>query len=457
LPHAYSLPTNTMTFDADNRLATFNSQNVTNDLDGNMTWGPGTNGSFVSYSYNARNWLLGAGGLSYGYDPAGNRTSLTNGTNVVRFVINPNAPLSQVLMRIKGGTTNYYIYGLGLLYEITETAASTNTLTYHFDLRGSTIAVTDPGGNIKEQFQYSTYGTITFRSASTDTPFLFNGRYGVQTDPNGLLFMRARYYNPFICRFANADPAQWSGGLNFYAFADGNPISKSDPFGLGAFSEKDNWSWLLPTSADAKDLGDAFKDIGNYFWQRCIFNPHLPPKPLVVVSRDRSQGFLSFMWRGMRYLDGNGNVVPQSADYIRVDASGRTVDVIEGVVPSFVGSPAGAGTKIIGIADAAAPKLLNPGINVTDKGMLHVLERHTVNGIPEFAGKSKFLTGVNLTKLIEEGTQMRMVRQANGNYARTFDVGRIIGFDRNTGLATSRVTIITRSNGDLVTMFPGSP
>jgi len=244
LPHPYTLPTNVMTFDDDNRLTTLNGSSITNDLDGNMTWGPLTNGTnFATFSYDHRNWLQSAGGVSYGYDPLGVRTSLTNGTNIVRFVVNPNASLSQVLMRIKGGTTNYYIYGLGLLYEITETATTTNTLTYHFDLRGSTIAVTDSGGNIKEQFEYSTYGTITYRSNLTDTPFLFDGRFGVQTDPNGLLYMRARYYNPFICRFINADPARWSGGLNFYAYADGNPVSLIDPFGLGSSEPGSTGSW----------------------------------------------------------------------------------------------------------------------------------------------------------------------------------------------------------------------
>ncbi len=58
--------------------------------------------------------------------------------------------------------------------------------------------------------------------------------YGVQTDPNGLLYMRARYYNPYICRFLNPDPSGFNAGLNFYAFCNDNPISLEDPFGLGA-------------------------------------------------------------------------------------------------------------------------------------------------------------------------------------------------------------------------------
>ena len=104
-----------MTVDEDNRLATFNGQAVGCDWDGNMTTGPLTNNTLVIYGYNARNQLTSAGGLGYAYDPAGNRLAVTNGANVTRYVINPNAKLPQTLMRIRSGVTNYYIYGQGLL------------------------------------------------------------------------------------------------------------------------------------------------------------------------------------------------------------------------------------------------------------------------------------------------------------------------------------------------------
>ena len=152
LPHSYTPPTRTMTFDNDNRLATFNGTNVTIDNDGNLTYGPGTNNTFGNYTYDARNELTSASGLSYGYDPAGNRTSLTNGTNIAVYVIDPKT--SQLLMRISGGLTNYYIYGGGLLYEIDETATTTTTAFYHFDCRGSTIALTDSNGNPTDLIEY---------------------------------------------------------------------------------------------------------------------------------------------------------------------------------------------------------------------------------------------------------------------------------------------------------------
>ena len=71
------------------------------------------------------------------------------------------------------------------------------------------MRLTDANGNVTDRIEYSLYGLTTYRAGTTDTPFLFNGRYGVMTDPNGLLYMRARYYNPYLCRFINPDPADF--------------------------------------------------------------------------------------------------------------------------------------------------------------------------------------------------------------------------------------------------------
>jgi RHS repeat-associated protein len=244
LPHTNTPPLRTMTYDADNQLSTVNGLNVTNDLDGNLTWGPLTNSTFAAYGYNARNQLTNAAGLAYGYDPAGNRVGFTSGTNSTELVVNPNAKLPQVLMRIKNGVTNYYVYGAGLLYQVTETATATNTLTYHYDYRGSTVALTADNGTVTDRIEYSLYGSMTYRVGTDDTPFLYNGRYGVMTDPNGLLYMRARYYNPYLCRFISADPSGFSGGLNFFTYANGNPVSYLDPFGLGALESDTGGSWV---------------------------------------------------------------------------------------------------------------------------------------------------------------------------------------------------------------------
>ena len=68
---------------------------------------------------------------------------------------------------------------------------------------------------------------------------MYNGRFGVMTDENGLYYMRARYYNPDIKRFINQDILTGSIGespsLNRYSYVQGNPVSYLDPFGLSIF------------------------------------------------------------------------------------------------------------------------------------------------------------------------------------------------------------------------------
>ena len=69
---------------------------------------------------------------------------------------------------------------------------------------------------------------------------MYNGRDGVVTDSNGLIYMRARYYSPDMRRFINADIVAGSISnavtLNRFAYANGNPVSFVDPFGLTADS-----------------------------------------------------------------------------------------------------------------------------------------------------------------------------------------------------------------------------
>jgi RHS repeat-associated protein len=251
LPHTNTLQTRNMTFNAANELYSVDGSQVTEDGDGNMTYGPLTNDNFVTYTFDARNRLSNVGGVTNVYDAMNNRIIQTYGTNTVSYVVNPNAKLPQVLERTKNGVTTYYIYGMGLLYQITETATATNTLTYHYDYRGSTIALTDDSGIVRDRFEYSLYATLTYRAGTDETPFLFNGRYGVMSDPNGLLYMLNRYYNPFICRFISSDPSGFAGGLNFYAYANLNPVSYLDPFGLGALGELVDTSWLTSSSVNS--------------------------------------------------------------------------------------------------------------------------------------------------------------------------------------------------------------
>lgn len=230
-PAAFTLPADTATYDDDNRLLTWTPgggalQNPVFDDDGNLTTGPEALGSSpapTAYTYDTRNRLVSAGGLAYRYNPEGHRVEVSG----VKYVVDPAARLSRVLVRDQGGTPTRYVWGLGLLYEDTGGA----TKTYHGNHQGSTVALTDDSGTVTDLVEYAPYGSVTHRTGTSDTPFLLHGALGVMTEANGLVYMRARYYHPRLMRFLNADPIGFGGGMNWYAFAGNNPVGWADPSG----------------------------------------------------------------------------------------------------------------------------------------------------------------------------------------------------------------------------------
>ncbi len=48
----------------------------------------------------------------------------------------------------------------------------------------------------------------------------------------GLVYCRARYYDSVNARWLLRDPIGYDGGINLYAYCDGNPVMRTDPSGL---------------------------------------------------------------------------------------------------------------------------------------------------------------------------------------------------------------------------------
>ncbi|GBC92530.1 tRNA(Glu)-specific nuclease WapA [bacterium HR15] len=81
---------------------------------------------------------------------------------------------------------------------------------------------------------------------------------GHPEDETGLVYMRARYYEPATGRFLSEDPAR--DGVNWYLYADGNPVNKVDYSGRDSESEWFTlgaaltaiaiiYAWLIPASS----------------------------------------------------------------------------------------------------------------------------------------------------------------------------------------------------------------
>ncbi len=226
-------PNSCFGYDTNNRLTVFNGYTLDYDLDGNLLC-DGTK----AYKYDSANRLIKAGDHAYTYNAEDVRIRNLCSEYDTTYTYNTNCKLSQLLMKNTNGIVTKYVYGKGL---IGEQKCDEGFKTYHFDYRGSTVAITDQSGNITDTFKYDTYGNLVSRTGSSFVIFQYNGRDGVVTDKNGLIYMRARYYSPAMRRFVNADiiPGEISNAvtLNRYAYANGNPVSNVDPFGLSVDSK----------------------------------------------------------------------------------------------------------------------------------------------------------------------------------------------------------------------------
>ena len=251
------VPAAAMTFDDSNGLLTFNGQTIAHDADGNSLRTPLPAGGWADLTYDSRNRLTGAGATTYSYNAEGHRVGITSANETTTLTVDPQGALPRVLERVKNGVRTRYVYGAGLQYEVNDAGAATY---YHYDQSGNTAALTNQAGAIIERVAYSPYGTIRYRQSTFDTPFLYGGFFGVMTDSNGLINMRARYYNPLTMRFLNSDPAM--DGLNWYAYANGNPINFADPTGYGASRVLDAMQGGLTALGFAPGVG-AVADLVN--------------------------------------------------------------------------------------------------------------------------------------------------------------------------------------------------
>ena len=147
---------------------------------------------------------------------------------------------ANLVCRYTGGTTaaaidrRYFSQG-----EQRKTGATWNTYYYCRDHLGSVREVMNRDGTLAARYDYDPYGKrLTQYESSTYTggcDFGFTGHL-TQPSPVGgqteLALTHFRTYDPQFGRWLSADPIGESGGMNLYAYVDGNIENYSDPLGL---------------------------------------------------------------------------------------------------------------------------------------------------------------------------------------------------------------------------------
>jgi RHS repeat-associated protein len=102
------------------------------------------------------------------------------------------------------------------------------------------------------------YGTSAYRSADSTVEvsarrYRYTGKE--RDEETGLDYFGARYYAPWLGRWASADPLGLQAGLNLYEYVRGSPVVMVDPNGMDTLSwEEIRWRQRQPLPPPALQL-----------------------------------------------------------------------------------------------------------------------------------------------------------------------------------------------------------
>lgn len=190
--------------------------------------GQATNVSTKSftYAYNDQVKTVSGDGVSaeYLYDGNGQRVQKTVNGVVSKFLWCG----AQICKEYAGdgSVKNDYILGAGR-----EAIKNGGAWKFYLtDIQGSTLALTDAQGQITDRYEYSDFGETAHLSGSSTNPFLYTGQE--LDSETGFYHLRARHYAPSLGKFLSRDPIGYAAGSNCYTYCGGDPTGHSDPSGL---------------------------------------------------------------------------------------------------------------------------------------------------------------------------------------------------------------------------------
>lgn len=116
-----------------------------------------------------------------------------------------------------------------------------NNVAYYFEknAQGDVERIFDSDGVFVCSYLYDAFGNIVSISGDEDiarlNPFRYRSYY--YDEETGFYYLNARYYDPAVRRFINADEVEYIGlkgsaaSYNLFAYCENNPIRYSDPNG----------------------------------------------------------------------------------------------------------------------------------------------------------------------------------------------------------------------------------
>jgi RHS repeat-associated protein len=234
---------------------------------GQRTKATPASGPATTYGYNQAGNLVSVkrpeeGAVSkiedtYTYDGSGLRASETINGATTHMAWDPSGDLPLLLY----DGTNYYLYGPDDL-PFAQIASETPTYLHH-DQQGSTRLLTNSSGETKGTYTYTPYGATEGHTGTATTPLRYGGQY--TSKDTGLIYLRARVYDPETAQFMSVDPLVDTTG-EAYGYAGQNPVNREDPSGLAMTGWCGVGSASIPFGSLEGSLCRVWNDRGEGAW-----------------------------------------------------------------------------------------------------------------------------------------------------------------------------------------------
>jgi RHS repeat-associated protein len=138
---------------------------------------------------------------------------------------------------VEGGTVSKYYFAGAIRVAFRVGSTLYYPLSDHL---GSTSLTTNTSGTLVSELRYAAWGETRYTSGTTATDYRYSGQ---REESNiGLYFYNARWFDPGLGRFAQADTIVPNGvqGYDRYAAVNNNPIRNIDPSGH-QWAAADGW------------------------------------------------------------------------------------------------------------------------------------------------------------------------------------------------------------------------
>ena len=234
------------------------------DKNGNVTSQAGSGGP-TAFTYDLNNRATSISGSSVSatmkYFGDGKLAELDSAGAAHRYLMDPAASGNRILAELDatGAMQIGYVYGpRGMVSQI----SGAQTYTYLHNLQGSTVALVDSTGAIKNSYRYDPFGgKLPSSSEQVGNSFAFLGSFSVPTVGQYSL-MTFRVYDPRLGRFAQLDPARWSllWTESPYLYSRQSPLGLVDPSGLF-------WSRLWSATTGTVKSLPSFVECGGSFFR----------------------------------------------------------------------------------------------------------------------------------------------------------------------------------------------